>query len=201
MGSDPKVRAGAVDVVRHWQDRGYLIVYVTGRPDMQKQKVVAWLSQHNFPHGVVSFCDGLVHDPLRQKTAFLQSMVQEAQVKIGAAYGSMKDISVYALLRVPAQQIYIVGRPSKKWLNQCQFLSEGYMTHLAQLESRRTHAAVPANARVGLAKGSFGGSGRGNFPRTAGTPSRCRSERGVSGRVDERARKPRSVSLRFDSEL
>ncbi|XP_078063278.1 membrane-associated phosphatidylinositol transfer protein 1-like, partial [Mustelus asterias] len=120
MGSDPKVRAGAVDVVRHWQDRGYLIVYVTGRPDMQKQKVVAWLSQHNFPHGIVSFCDGLVHDPLRQKTAFLQSLVQEAQVKIEAAYGSMKDISVYALLRVPSQQIYIVGRPSKKWSSQCQ---------------------------------------------------------------------------------
>lgn len=49
MGSDPKVRAGAVDVVRHWQDAGYLILYVTGRPDMQKHRVVAWLSQHNFP--------------------------------------------------------------------------------------------------------------------------------------------------------
>lgn len=62
---------------RHWQDAGYLIVYVTGRPDMQKHRVVAWLSQHNFPHGVVSFCDGLTHDPLRQKAMFLQSLVQE----------------------------------------------------------------------------------------------------------------------------
>ena len=31
-GRDPKVRAGAVDVVRHWQDLGYLIIYVTGTP-------------------------------------------------------------------------------------------------------------------------------------------------------------------------
>lgn len=52
-------------------------MYVTGRPDMQKHRVVAWLSQHNFPHGVVSFCDGLTHDPLRQKAMFLQSLVQE----------------------------------------------------------------------------------------------------------------------------
>ncbi|XP_019327575.1 PREDICTED: membrane-associated phosphatidylinositol transfer protein 1, partial [Aptenodytes forsteri] len=44
MGSDPKVRAGAVDVVRHWQDSGYMIIYVTGRPDMQKHSVGAWLS-------------------------------------------------------------------------------------------------------------------------------------------------------------
>uniref|UniRef100_A0A663M0L6 Phosphatidylinositol transfer protein membrane associated 1 n=1 Tax=Athene cunicularia TaxID=194338 RepID=A0A663M0L6_ATHCN len=77
MGSDPKVRAGAVDVVRHWQDSGYMIIYVTGRPDMQKHRVVAWLSQHNFPHGAVSFCDGLTHDPLRQKAAFLQSLRTE----------------------------------------------------------------------------------------------------------------------------
>lgn len=62
---------------RHWQDSGYMIIYVTGRPDMQKHRVVAWLSQHNFPHGAVSFCDGLTHDPLRQKAAFLQSLRTE----------------------------------------------------------------------------------------------------------------------------
>lgn len=64
---------------RYWQDLGYLIVYVTGRPDMQKQRVVAWLSQHNFPHGVVSFCDGLVHDPLRHKANFLKSLIGEVK--------------------------------------------------------------------------------------------------------------------------
>lgn len=62
---------------RHWQDLGYLIIYVTGRPDMQKQRVVAWLAQHNFPHGVVSFCDGLVHDPLRHKANFLKLLISE----------------------------------------------------------------------------------------------------------------------------
>jgi len=56
-GKDPKVRAGAVDVVRfefkfiftefcqtlmknfqfrYWQELGYLIIYITGRPDMQQ---------------------------------------------------------------------------------------------------------------------------------------------------------------------
>ncbi|CAB1439339.1 unnamed protein product, partial [Pleuronectes platessa] len=117
MGSDPKVRAGAVDVVRHWQDLGYLIIYITGRPDMQKQRVVAWLSQHNFPHGIVSFCDGLVHDPLRHKANFLKTLT-EAHLKIFAGYGSTKDISVYTAIGLPSSQIYIVGRPSKKM--QCQ---------------------------------------------------------------------------------
>lgn len=62
---------------RHWQDLGYLIIYITGRPDMQKQRVVSWLSQHNFPQGMIFFSDGLVHDPLRQKTIFLRNLMQE----------------------------------------------------------------------------------------------------------------------------
>lgn len=43
---------------------------------MQKQRVVAWLSQHNFPHGIVCFCDGLVHDPLRHKANFLKTLTE-----------------------------------------------------------------------------------------------------------------------------
>ncbi|KAM6246791.1 membrane-associated phosphatidylinositol transfer protein 2 isoform 6-T12 [Porphyrio hochstetteri] len=156
MGSDPKVRAGAVDVVRHWQDLGYLIIYVTGRPDMQKQRVVAWLAQHNFPHGIVSFCDGLVHDPLRHKANFLKSLITDLHMRIHAAYGSTKDISVYSSISLPPTHIYIVGRPTKKLQSQCQFITEGYATHLAQLEYN--HRARPAKntTRMALRKGSFG---------------------------------------------
>lgn len=57
-GKDPKVRAGAVDVCRHWQELGYLLIYITGRPDMQQQRVLSWLSQHNFPHGKYFFIYG-----------------------------------------------------------------------------------------------------------------------------------------------
>ncbi|XP_077478109.1 membrane-associated phosphatidylinositol transfer protein 2 isoform X3 [Stigmatopora argus] len=167
MGSDPKVRAGAVDVVRYWQDLGYLIVYVTGRPDMQKQRVVAWLSQHNFPHGVVSFCDGLVHDPLRHKANFLKCLIGEAQMRIFAAYGSSKDISVYANVGLPPSHIYIVGRPTKKMQHQCQFIPDGYASHLSHLEySQRSRPAKSAGARMVLRKGSFGlGAASGDFLR------------------------------------
>ncbi|XP_029468259.1 membrane-associated phosphatidylinositol transfer protein 3 isoform X2 [Rhinatrema bivittatum] len=156
MGSDPKVRAGAVDVVRHWQDLGYLIIYITGRPDMQKQRVVSWLSQHNFPQGMIFFSDGLVHDPLRQKMIFLRNLMQECHIKICAAYGSMKDISVYNVLGLTSSQIYIVGRPAKKYQNQCQFISEGYAAHLATLEFGHHSRPKKNNSRMILRKGSFG---------------------------------------------
>ncbi|XP_033828267.1 membrane-associated phosphatidylinositol transfer protein 2-like isoform X3 [Periophthalmus magnuspinnatus] len=156
MGSDPKVRAGAVDVVRHWQDIGYMIIYVTGRPDMQKQRVVAWLSQHNFPHGIVSFCDGLVHDPLRHKANFLKALT-ETRMKIIAGYGSTKDISVYSSIGLPPSHIYIVGRPTKKMQQQCQFITEGYAAHLSQLEySHRSRPPKSSSTRMVLRKSSFG---------------------------------------------
>uniref|UniRef100_A0AAQ4QMY6 Membrane-associated phosphatidylinositol transfer protein 3 n=1 Tax=Gasterosteus aculeatus aculeatus TaxID=481459 RepID=A0AAQ4QMY6_GASAC len=164
MGSDPKVRPGAVDVVRHWQDLGYLIIYITGRPDMQKQRVVSWLSQHNFPHGMIFFSEGLVHDPLRQKTIFLRNLIQECHIKINSAYGSMKDISVYNMLGLCPSQIYIVGRPSKKYQNQCQFLSEGYAAHLSTLQfGHRARPKKSASVRMVLRKGSFGLSAKPDF--------------------------------------
>uniref|UniRef100_A0A8D2LIY3 Phosphatidylinositol transfer protein membrane associated 2 n=1 Tax=Varanus komodoensis TaxID=61221 RepID=A0A8D2LIY3_VARKO len=165
MGSDPKVRAGAVDVVRHWQDLGYLIIYVTGRPDMQKQRVVAWLAQHNFPHGIVSFCDGLVHDPLRHKANFLKSLITDVSGGIHAAYGSTKDISVYTSISLPPAQIYIVGRPTKKLQNHCQFITEGYAAHLAQLEYAHRSRPAKNTTRMALRKGSFGLPGQAEFLR------------------------------------
>uniref|UniRef100_A0A8C6KNN9 Membrane-associated phosphatidylinositol transfer protein 3 n=1 Tax=Nothobranchius furzeri TaxID=105023 RepID=A0A8C6KNN9_NOTFU len=164
MGSDPKVRPGAVDVVRHWQDLGFLIIYITGRPDMQKQRVVSWLSQHNFPHGMIFFSEGLVHDPLRQKTIFLRNLIQECHIKINSAYGSMKDISVYNMLGLSSSQIYIVGRPSKKYQNQCQFLSEGYAAHLSTLQfGHRARTKKSPSVRMVLRKGSFGLSAKPDF--------------------------------------
>ncbi|NXD45165.1 PITM1 protein, partial [Copsychus sechellarum] len=207
MGSDPKVRAGAVDVVRHWQDSGYMIIYVTGRPDMQKHRVVAWLSQHNFPHGAVSFCDGLTHDPLRQKAAFLQSLRTEAEISIVAGYGSTKDVSVYSSLGLGPAHIYIVGRAVKKFQNQCQFLSDGYVAHLAQLEAAALAHSPKGPPRPVLGKGTYGCPAPVDFLRKQSQLLRSRgssqAERdgGPPSAPPGLSRtKPRSVSLKMEGE-
>lgn len=48
----------------------------------------------------------------------------QCHIKINSAYGSMKDISVYNMLGLSPSQIFIVGRPSKKYQNQCQVVHE-----------------------------------------------------------------------------
>ncbi|XP_030750427.1 protein retinal degeneration B isoform X2 [Sitophilus oryzae] len=155
-GRDPKVRAGAVDVVRHWQELGYLIIYITGRPDMQHRRVVSWLSQHNFPHGLVSFADGLSTDPLGHKAAYLNNLIQNHGVIIHSAYGSAKDISVYTNIGLKPKQIFIVGKASKKQQSQATVLTEGYASHLAVLMAHGGSRPAQGNARMVIPRGYFG---------------------------------------------
>ncbi|XP_063931115.1 protein retinal degeneration B isoform X3 [Zophobas morio] len=155
-GRDPKVRAGAVDVVRHWQELGYLIVYITGRPDMQHRRVVSWLSQHNFPHGLVSFADGLSTDPLGHKAAYLHNLIQNHGVIIHSAYGSSKDISVYTSVGLKPKQIFIVGKASKKQHAQATILIDGYAAHLTNLMAHGGSRPAQGNARMVIPRGYFG---------------------------------------------
>lgn len=57
---------------------------------------------------------------------------EQCHIKIISAYGSMKDISVYNMLGLSPSQIYIVGRPSKKYQNQCQVVwsSSEFVFHM-----------------------------------------------------------------------
>ncbi|XP_029155985.1 protein retinal degeneration B isoform X2 [Nylanderia fulva] len=155
-GKDPKVWAGAVDVVRHWQELGYLIIYITARPDMQQQTVVSWLSQHNFPHGLVSFADGLSRDPLAHKAAYLNKLVKEHGMIIHQAYGSEKDISVYTAINLKPSQIFIIGKASKKHQTLATILYDGYAAHLSTLQAHGGSRPAQGNARMVIPRGQFG---------------------------------------------
>lgn len=149
-GRDPKVRAGAVDIVRHWQELGYLIIYITGRPDMQQCRVLSWLAQHNFPHGLVSFADGLSTDPLGHKATYLKGLIQDHNVVVHAAYGSNKDISVYNSIGLRPHEIFIVGKVSKKHQTSATVLSDGYAAHLSNLVAHGGSRPAQGNARMVL---------------------------------------------------
>ncbi|XP_047497330.1 protein retinal degeneration B-like isoform X3 [Penaeus chinensis] len=174
-GRDPKVRAGAVDVVRHWQELGYLIIYVTGRPDMQQQKVVSWLAQHNFPHGLVSFADGLTRDPLAHKAEYLRGLIQDHAIVIVAAYGSSKDIAVYNSIGLKTGQIYIVGKASKKQHANAQVLSDGYAAHLSSLSALGKSRPARGNPQMVIPRGFFGLPGQNNALRRRRSAKRTTS--------------------------
>lgn len=60
---------------RHWQELGFLIIYVTSRLLFQKNQVMRWLTQHNFPFGMVSFCENISKDYQKHKQSFLRGLM------------------------------------------------------------------------------------------------------------------------------
>ncbi|KAI6201182.1 Protein retinal degeneration B [Aphelenchoides besseyi] len=136
-GRDPRVRPGAVDVVRYWQQLGYLVIYVTARPDMQQRVVGAWLAQHNFPHGLLFFTPSISTDPLRHKTQHIRHLI-DIGLKIQAAYGSSKDVSVYSAAGVDAEHIFKVSGSRRRG---CVSLEDGYAQHLHDLHAGRVAIA------------------------------------------------------------
>ncbi|KRZ70462.1 Protein retinal degeneration B [Trichinella papuae] len=144
-GKNPRVRPSAVDVVRYWQDLGYLIVYISARPDLQQRIVTAWLVEHNFPFGLLFFNEGFSTDLLKQKTNTLKSLITDCGLRIYVAYGSAKDIRGYAELGLPANRIFALGRVSKKLHPECLVLADGYSSHLSELCSGQlSPLATPA---------------------------------------------------------
>ena len=121
---------------------------------MQLQRVVAWLTQHNFPKGLVSFADGFTTDPLKHKAEYLKSLITEQEIIIHAAYGSSKDISVYSSLGLKSDKIFIIGKPSRRQSNlQVSWISNGYAEHLANLTSPGGSRPAQGNARMVIPKG------------------------------------------------
>uniref|UniRef100_A0A7E4UTF1 DDHD domain-containing protein n=1 Tax=Panagrellus redivivus TaxID=6233 RepID=A0A7E4UTF1_PANRE len=142
-GRDPRVRPGAVDVVRFWQQQGYLVIYVTARPDMQQRVVSSWLAQHNFPHGLLFFTPSISTDPLRHKAQLLRHFV-DLGLKLQAAYGSNKDVPVYAGVGIEPDRIFSVSHHKRKG---CVSLEDGYAQHLHDLHAGRVtvaQAVVPS---------------------------------------------------------
>ncbi|CAB3403291.1 unnamed protein product [Caenorhabditis bovis] len=129
-GKDPRVRPGAVDVVRYWHEQGYLLIYLTARPDMQQKVVSAWLAQHNFPHALLFFNNSLSTEPLKQKSLHLRHII-EMGIQIHVAYGSSKDVSVYTSAGVDPEHVVSVAGSRRR---HCIYI-DSYSTHLADLTS------------------------------------------------------------------
>ncbi|CAF0717992.1 unnamed protein product [Brachionus calyciflorus] len=134
---NPKLRPGAVDIVRYWQSLGYIIIYITSKSDTNHLKITNLLTQHNFPLGMVYSSDGITLDSTKQKIETLKSISEH--LKLSAAYGSTNEIQVYTNLGVETSRIFILSNKSKtKLLNQgVRILSNGYSHHLNELHNSK----------------------------------------------------------------
>lgn len=63
--------------LRAWQELGYLIIYLSGRPDLQKDYILNFLGAHGFPLGLVSCAESLSADSQSIKTACLARLIKQ----------------------------------------------------------------------------------------------------------------------------
>ncbi|MCB9575334.1 MAG: hypothetical protein H6709_24930 [Kofleriaceae bacterium] len=114
LGGAADVRPGAVDVARRWDDLGYLVVYVTGRPPALRASTARWLDDHGFPRGPLLTADtwgealptaGGVGAMKRARLAALR----DAGLVFAAAYGNAgTDVCAYAEAGVAPARTWIV---------------------------------------------------------------------------------------------
>lgn len=144
----PLMWDGAPAVAERWAERGYLVVYVSARPDVVATETREWLVQKGFPPGPVLLTDRLrqaipgerVH---KYKSEAVASLLERGKLSLVAAYGNaLTDITVYAEAGIPKEKTFIVGPHAGK--DGTQAIS--YPTHLPSLASlpRATRPAPPA---------------------------------------------------------
>eukprot|EP00123_Amoebidium_parasiticum_P000762 comp11663_c0_seq1/m.6180 comp11663_c0_seq1/g.6180 ORF comp11663_c0_seq1/g.6180 comp11663_c0_seq1/m.6180 type:complete len:1057 (-) comp11663_c0_seq1:305-3475(-) len=136
-GSDPKLQARAVDIAREWANKDYLLVYLTARPDIQQANITRWLARHNFPLGCLHFT-GLMDT----KSGYLKGLVEETEIVVRAAYGSPKDVAIFASAEISADNIYILG----KGKDAAKYLPSGYtQEHLDEIKQKpQANIGLPA---------------------------------------------------------
>ena len=91
----------------------------------------------------------------RHKAEYLKSLTQEQEIYIHAAYGSSKDINVYSTLGLKNEQMYIIGKPSRRQSQlPVNWISNGYTEHLVNLNTPGGSRPAQGNARMVIPKGT-----------------------------------------------
>lgn len=112
----PKPYAKAADVPAAWAGKGYLVIYLTGRPDSLRGITRPWLRQQKMPPGPLHLTDTLSQalstssGVAKYKADFLKKTVKVASVALKAAYGNATtDIEAYESASVSKARTYIIG--------------------------------------------------------------------------------------------
>ncbi|MBM4352597.1 MAG: phosphatidylinositol transfer protein [Deltaproteobacteria bacterium] len=143
----PELRAGGPAAARAWRDKGYLVLYLTGRPDLLYGITREWLVDKGFPPGVLHLTDTLHQAAPDEdgvgayKTAFLELLARRG-FSFAAAYGNATtDIQAYAAANIPKDRTFIAGKHGGE---SATTALSSYSTHAEEFVGKQPEAAVKA---------------------------------------------------------
>lgn len=130
----PEAYPGAAELTKAWAAKGYLVVYITGRPYWLSQLTRTWLDTENCAPGHLHTTDRSRDARPSQggvgefKLAYLKKLV-DAGYKIDYVYGNTEsDIFAYDGAGIPPERTHIIGEHGGK--SGTRALSGGYTKHL-----------------------------------------------------------------------
>jgi phosphatidate phosphatase PAH1 len=116
-----------------WNDKGYIIVYLTARPHAFRAETRSWLSDHEFPPGPVITANSLVFDDSARnyKRTWVNRLTSDFGWTVTAAYGNAtSDIDAYEEAAIPKNITFIVGEHAGVADTQA-ILDNDYTAHIA----------------------------------------------------------------------
>ena len=111
-----KNAAVIAEIVRYWQQLGYLIVYVTKKPDVIHHKIHTWLLHHKFPLGMVLF-NGII-PWMKNQARYLPDLGTSNGIKLHTVYSTKKGIDMYAQMGLDSSKIFCTDRIKKNLANK-----------------------------------------------------------------------------------
>lgn len=117
----PKAYAGGKEMLEAWAAKGYLPVYLTGRPDTLKPMTRQWLVDQGYPPGALHLTDTNAQAVPNSsgvgqyKADYLNSLKSVAKVELYAGYGNATtDIEGFASAAIPKTRTFIIGSNAGK---------------------------------------------------------------------------------------
>lgn len=140
LGGTATAFDGAAAVARRWAEKGYLIVYVTGRPYPLREHTRRWLEAGGFPYGPLFTPDRMREArPTRAGVgAYKRELLVDLQargVTFARAYGNAAtDVCAYVQANIAPSITYIVGNRAGCDGRPAPHPLASYVEHLADVD-------------------------------------------------------------------
>mgnify|MGYP000052287380 FL=1 len=126
----------AQQTVNAYKDKGYQIIYLTGRPYWVGKDTREWFDYMELPLGHLHtnpYGDGPIPpDTQAYKSQYLNQLINENNIKIVRAYGNAStDIAAYESAGIDKAQTFIIGENAGN--NNTQAIWDDYVLHFSDV--------------------------------------------------------------------
>lgn len=135
----PQARIDAAAMTHKWHQKGYILLYLTGRPKLLRQDTLAWLKTYGFAPGSLHMTEHRMEVLPRivgvgtYKAHYLQGL-KEMGYHFDYAYGDAHtDLYAFKEAGIPRERTYYLGDPNVA--DRANIVPGSYTQHLNDMDA------------------------------------------------------------------